>query len=78
MVNPSRYTVRPPEYNTEHKGRPTGKDDQNRGRIHSFTTSTSESQASCIPTSRRSNGRDHLVLKFPQQYQRYISHCIDI
>ncbi|XP_058202756.1 uncharacterized protein LOC131317202 [Rhododendron vialii] len=78
MADPSRCTVRPPAYNTEHRGRPTGRDEQNRGHIPSFTVSTSESRASCIPTLRRSNGMDHLVEKFPQQYQRYIFHCVDV
>ncbi|XP_058218516.1 PKS-NRPS hybrid synthetase cheA-like [Rhododendron vialii] len=78
MADPSRCTVRPPAYNTEHRGRPTGRDEQNRGHIPSFTVSTSESRTSRIPTSRRSNGRDHLVDKFPQQYRRYISHCVDV
>ncbi|KAI8524323.1 hypothetical protein RHMOL_Rhmol13G0141600 [Rhododendron molle] len=77
MADPSRCTVRPLAYNTEYRGQPTGRDEQNRGRISSFTTSTSESRASCIPTSRRSNGRGLLILKFPQQFQRYISHCVD-
>ncbi|KAI8560152.1 hypothetical protein RHMOL_Rhmol04G0233700 [Rhododendron molle] len=78
MADPSRCTVRPPAYNTEHRGRPTGRDDQSRSHIPSFTVSTSESPTSRIPISRRSNGRDHLVEKFPQQYQRYISHCVDV
>ncbi|KAI8572369.1 hypothetical protein RHMOL_Rhmol01G0193000 [Rhododendron molle] len=78
MADPSRCTVRPPAYNTEHMSRPTGRDGQSRGHIPSFTVSTSESPASRIPISRRSNGRDHLVEKFPQQYQRYISHCVDV
>ncbi|XP_058215852.1 uncharacterized protein LOC131326949 [Rhododendron vialii] len=78
MADPSHYTVRPLTYNTEHRGRPTSRDKHNRGRIPSVTVSTSESWASRIPTSRRSNGRDHLVLKFSDQYQRYISHCVDV
>ncbi|KAI8554431.1 hypothetical protein RHMOL_Rhmol05G0098400 [Rhododendron molle] len=78
MADPSRCTVRPPAYNTEHRGRPTVRDEQSRGRIPSFIVSTSESRASRIPTLRRTNGRDHLVEKFPQQYQRYIFHCVDV
>ena len=36
MADPSQSTVRAPSYNTEHRGRPTGRDEQSRGRIPSF------------------------------------------
>ena len=45
MTDPSHSTVRSPTYNTEHRGRPVGKDDQSRRRIPSILESyTSESR----------------------------------
>ncbi|XP_058183538.1 uncharacterized protein LOC131301332 [Rhododendron vialii] len=45
MTDPSHSTVRPPSYNTEHRGRPVGRDEQSTRRIPSFSeTSTSGSR----------------------------------
>ncbi|XP_058217423.1 uncharacterized protein LOC131328499 [Rhododendron vialii] len=56
MADPSRSTIRPPSYNTEHRGRPTGRDEQSTRRIPSFSeASTSGSRTA---TSRvRGRGR---------------------
>ncbi|KAI8560404.1 hypothetical protein RHMOL_Rhmol04G0252700 [Rhododendron molle] len=63
MADPSRSTVRPPSYNTEHRGRPVGKDEQSTHRIPSFLeASTSRSRTA---TSRvRGRGRRGRVRGF--------------
>ncbi|XP_057510789.1 uncharacterized protein LOC130793166 [Actinidia eriantha] len=93
MENPSQSTVRAPSYNTEHKGRPKGKDEQSRR--HSFSSfehaSTSGFRVT-KPTSRsRGRGRhgkglgvrsppirDTYIEKLPVALQRYISHTVDV
>ncbi|XP_058223035.1 uncharacterized protein LOC131332756 [Rhododendron vialii] len=56
MVEPSRNTVRPPSYNTKHRGQPVDRDEQSTCRISSFSeASTSGSRTA---TSRvRGRGR---------------------
>ena len=39
ITDPSHSTIRSPAYNTKHRGRPTGKDEQSRRRIHSILES---------------------------------------
>ena len=58
MADPSQSTVRAPSYNTEHRGRPTGKDEQSRRRIPSFADiSTSGSRATQTNATSRKRGR---------------------
>ncbi|PKA60112.1 hypothetical protein AXF42_Ash009796 [Apostasia shenzhenica] len=60
MTDPSQSTVRAPSYKTEHRGRPTGKDEQSRRRIPSFTnliTSGSKVTQTNAMSRRRGRGR---------------------
>ena len=92
MENSSQSTVRAPAYNTEHRGRPIGRDEQNRCRISSFEdTSTSGSrvtQLTATSRGRRRHGRrlvvrnppirDTYIEKLPMDLQCYISHIVDV
>ena len=92
MADPSQSTVRAPSYNTEHRGRPTGRDEQSRGRIPSFQdVSTSESRVTQSMAMSRGRGRrgrglgvrnppirDTYIDKLPVILQRYISHTVDV
>ncbi|KAI8538325.1 hypothetical protein RHMOL_Rhmol09G0093700 [Rhododendron molle] len=58
MADPSRSTVRPPSYNTEHRGRPAGRDEQSTRRIPSFSeASTSGSRTATSRVRVRGRGR---------------------
>ena len=58
MADPSQSTVRVPSYNTEHRGRPIGKDEQSRRRISSFADiSTLGSKATQTNATSRRRGR---------------------
>ncbi|XP_047335578.1 protein FAR-RED IMPAIRED RESPONSE 1-like [Impatiens glandulifera] len=58
IADPSQSTVRAPSYNTEHRGRPTGKDEQSKRRIPSFVDiSTSSSRATQTNATSRKRGR---------------------
>ena len=56
MADPSQSTVRVPSYNTEHRGRPTGRDEQRKCHIPSFgyaSTSGSRVTQPTVPTVGR-------------------------
>ncbi|XP_047338814.1 uncharacterized protein LOC124942368 [Impatiens glandulifera] len=58
IADPSQSTVRAPSYNTEHRGRPTGKDEQSKRRIPFFVDiSTSSSRATQTNATSRKRGR---------------------
>ncbi|XP_058217409.1 protein FAR1-RELATED SEQUENCE 5-like [Rhododendron vialii] len=94
MTDPSQSTVRGPAYNTAHRGRPTGREEQSGRRIPSFTEiSTSSSR---IESGRRGRGdgvrktqancdefsvpsiRIDYIQHLPRAYQHYISHINDV
>ncbi|PKA55947.1 Formin-like protein 1 [Apostasia shenzhenica] len=61
MTDPSQSTVRAPLYKTEHRGRPTGKDEQMRRCISSFAdiiTSGSRATQTNVMSRRRGRGRE--------------------
>ncbi|GFS32186.1 hypothetical protein Acr_00g0021210 [Actinidia rufa] len=86
------HGVRAPAYNTEHRGRPIGKDEQSRRHIPSFEdASTSGSRITQPTTTSRGRGRcgrrsvvrnppihDAYIEKLPVDLQRYISHTVDV
>ncbi|GFY85661.1 hypothetical protein Acr_04g0003990 [Actinidia rufa] len=92
MANPSQSTVRALAYNTEHRGRPIGRDEQSRRHITSFEdASTSGSRITQPTTTSRGRGRcgsrsvvrnppihDTYNEKLPVDLQRYISHTVDV
>ncbi|PSS09569.1 Zinc finger SWIM domain-containing protein, partial [Actinidia chinensis var. chinensis] len=92
MADPSQSTVRAPAYNTEHRGRPIGRDEQSRRHIPSFEdASTAGSRITQQTTTSRGRGRcgrrsvvrnppihDTYIEKLPVDLQRYISHTVDV
>ncbi|GFS36645.1 hypothetical protein Acr_00g0047190 [Actinidia rufa] len=63
MVDPSQSTVRAPMYNTEHRGRPIGRDEQNRRHIPSFEDASTSRARITQPTTMS---------------RAYISHTVDV
>ncbi|XP_058217392.1 uncharacterized protein LOC131328467 [Rhododendron vialii] len=56
MADPSRSTVRPPSYKTEHRGRPAGRDEQSTRRI-SYSSEVSASGSRTATSRVRGKGR---------------------
>ncbi|XP_057485845.1 uncharacterized protein LOC130772121 [Actinidia eriantha] len=93
MADPSQSTVRAPSYNTEHRGRPKGKDEQSRRRSflsfeYASTSGSRVTQPKATFQGRGRQGRglgvrnspirDTYIEKLPVALQRYISHTIDV
>ncbi|KAI8535884.1 hypothetical protein RHMOL_Rhmol10G0209300 [Rhododendron molle] len=94
MTDPSQSTVRGPAYNTAHRGRPTGKEEQSGRRIPSFIEASTSSSG--VESRRRGRGSrvrktqaNHAqfsvppistdyVQHLPRGYQHYISHINDV
>ncbi|XP_058181194.1 uncharacterized protein LOC131299627 [Rhododendron vialii] len=52
MAGPSRSIVRPPSYNTKHRGRPVGRDEQSTRRIPSFSEASTSGSRIAISRGR--------------------------
>ena len=89
MADPSQSTVRAPAYNTEHRGRPIGRDEQSRRPFEDASTSGSRvTQPTATSRGRGRRGRrsvvrnppirDTYIEKLLMDLQRYISHTIDV
>ncbi|KAI8565765.1 hypothetical protein RHMOL_Rhmol03G0286900 [Rhododendron molle] len=94
MTDPSQSTVRGLAYNTAHRGRPTGKEEQSGRRIPSFIEASTSSSG--VESRRRGRGArvrktqaNHAQFSvppistdyfrhLPQAYQHYISHINDV
>ncbi|XP_058185777.1 uncharacterized protein LOC131303002 [Rhododendron vialii] len=94
MRDPSQSTVRGPAYNTAHRGRPTGREEQSGRHIPSFTEASTSS--SRVESRRRGRGEGvhktqanraefsvpsiptDYIQHLPRAYQHYISHINDV
>ncbi|XP_058208118.1 uncharacterized protein LOC131321125 [Rhododendron vialii] len=80
MADPSRSTVRPPSYNTEHRGRPTASTSRSRtatsrvrGRGRRGRGSGVRNTQFIVPSIT-----DRYIQRLPQAYQHYIFHTVDV
>ncbi|XP_058208243.1 uncharacterized protein LOC131321257 [Rhododendron vialii] len=94
MTDPSQSTDRGPAYNTAHRGRPTGKEEQSGRRIPSFIEASTSS--SRVESRRRGRGDGvrktqancvefsfpsiptDYIQHLPRAYEHYISHINDV
>ncbi|XP_058180055.1 uncharacterized protein LOC131298592 [Rhododendron vialii] len=76
MADPSCSTVRPPSYNTEHRGRPTGSKTATsrvRGRGRRGRGFGASNTQFIVPSIT-----NRYIQRLPQAYQRYVSHTVDV